>query len=33
VRRPGEDGQPHLPIVERPQDVSRAAPDWFFAPS
>ena len=30
MRRPGKEGEPHLPIVERPQDVSRAAPDGFL---
>ena len=29
VRRPGEEGQPHLPIVERPQDVSHGRSERF----
>jgi hypothetical protein len=29
VRRPCKQGESHLPIVERPQDVSRAALDGF----
>jgi hypothetical protein len=33
VRRPCEQGESHLPIVERPQDGSRAALDGFPARS